>query len=1025
MRRCHSVGLVCVFFVAIEAGAADWPQFRYDANRGAASPQQLAEKLHANWSRQLPAPRPAFPNELRLNYDASYEPIVLGQTMFIPSSVDDSVTAISTRTGDLKWKFVTDGPVRFAPAGWEGKVCFTSDDGFLYCVNADDGKLVWKHRGLPADRKDRKVFGNDRLISLWPARGGPVMRDGVVYFAAGIWPDSHIFVHALDAKSGEVKWSNVDSHHIPQANMDHAVKAHAGLTPQGYLAIVNDRLVIPCGAQLPAFLELKTGKLGPYTMGWGGRDGLPKGTWFLAGTKNYLINSGDLCDIDQSAIKKDGNAMLMAGGWSRVETDPTNRKFLGQFRRPVMTETAMYYTAPPEGRAPNAKPASIRAYDLTKPPSKVEPHKRKDKRSPILAMHKVRFPELWRIESDLKVHIKAGNRLYAGAGNRIAAIGIPEENGEAKISWQATIEGNVHTMIAADDRLFVVTKEGSIFTFAAHQANHSLKKALPVAEIESKDDKWTSLAKRELKESGASEGYALVLGVGSGRLADELLAQSKLHVIAIDPDARKIARLRERMQKAGVYGSRFAAHVGDPLSVPLPPYMASLVVSEDTSVLGETSSSVAVRSLFHMLRPYGGTVCLLGQDESFVQTVQKAKLAKASTRLAGDLVLLTRDGALPGADDWSHKSANAGNAGASQDYFLKAPLGMLWFNSALRWQRKPGQTVLRVAGGRVYVLAEELFAMDAYTGRLMWKAKMPAKAPSRIRTRSEVVCMDDAVYMTDTNTCLVFNAATGESMKPVDIADYGYPNSSKWTAVRIWKNQFVGLSGKRLVCIDRKSRKLLWSHDSSRKQMYMAVGNGKVYCAEVSNTVPQKSKPVSKEVPANGSRTVAFDIEDGTIRWEIEGASAMRYSEPKDLLMTKAGLFFGKDGTQLRAPTAVTAPIAGDRIIKEGKGSYVLYDLVSGKQYGKEHAWNRRGCTNLRAAPHLATTRFNANAAFIDLKTREISRLWNVRSGCANNLLPANGLLSAPNVTGGCTCNYSPTSMAWAPLSVIERDADD
>ena len=35
----------------------------------------------------------------------------------------------------------------------------------------------------------------------------------------------------------------------------------------------------------------------------------------------------------------------------------------------IFGERVMYYTAPPEGRGPKAKPPSIRAYDLTKPPS--------------------------------------------------------------------------------------------------------------------------------------------------------------------------------------------------------------------------------------------------------------------------------------------------------------------------------------------------------------------------------------------------------------------------------------------------------------------------------------------------------------------------------------------------------------------------------------------------------------------------------------------------------------------------------
>src|SRR5207253_2459499 len=70
---------------------------------------------------------------------------------------------------------------------------------------AESGKLLWKFRGGPSDRK---ILGNERLISTWPARGAPVIADGKVYFAASIWPFMGIFIHALDARTGEPIWTN-------------------------------------------------------------------------------------------------------------------------------------------------------------------------------------------------------------------------------------------------------------------------------------------------------------------------------------------------------------------------------------------------------------------------------------------------------------------------------------------------------------------------------------------------------------------------------------------------------------------------------------------------------------------------------------------------------------------------------------------------------------------------------------------------------------------------------------------------
>jgi len=173
---------------------ADWPTWRHDSHRTAASPEGLADQLQLQWTRELPAYQQAWPNEPRLNFDASYEPIVMGGGLFLGSPLDGSVRAFSTQTGDEQWRFYTGGPMRFAPVGWQGRVLAGSDDGYLYCLSAESGALLWRVRGAPDGREDRWHLGNARLISFWPVRGGPVIEDGVVYFAAGIWPSLGVFV---------------------------------------------------------------------------------------------------------------------------------------------------------------------------------------------------------------------------------------------------------------------------------------------------------------------------------------------------------------------------------------------------------------------------------------------------------------------------------------------------------------------------------------------------------------------------------------------------------------------------------------------------------------------------------------------------------------------------------------------------------------------------------------------------------------------------------------------------------------
>ena len=152
--------------------AGDWPMWRYDAERSGASPNEIAANPALLWSRKLPPVKPAWPLEprRRLSFDASYEPVVMGGLLFLGSPNTGAVTAYATDTGEEKWKFYTEGPVRFSPACSNGKLYAGSDDGYLYCLEAQTGKLLWKSRGAPSERPDYRQIGNGHLVSFWPVR---------------------------------------------------------------------------------------------------------------------------------------------------------------------------------------------------------------------------------------------------------------------------------------------------------------------------------------------------------------------------------------------------------------------------------------------------------------------------------------------------------------------------------------------------------------------------------------------------------------------------------------------------------------------------------------------------------------------------------------------------------------------------------------------------------------------------------------------------------------------------------------
>ena len=69
-----------------------------------------------------------------------------------------------------------------------------------------------------------------------------------------------VFLHALDARTGAVRWTN-DGDGSLYIKQPHQVDAFAGVAPQGRLVVVGDRLLVPGGRSVPACYDRHTGKL--------------------------------------------------------------------------------------------------------------------------------------------------------------------------------------------------------------------------------------------------------------------------------------------------------------------------------------------------------------------------------------------------------------------------------------------------------------------------------------------------------------------------------------------------------------------------------------------------------------------------------------------------------------------------------------------------------------------------------------------------------------------------------------------
>jgi hypothetical protein len=158
-KSLHFSSLICLLLIALSVNAADWPTYRYDNARTGCTSEPLSGPLKLQWIyTPVHPPRPAWPAPAkrpregfllrhRVNFDDAFQVASAGRMVFFGSSSDNKVYALDADTGQENWSFFTGGPVRLAPMVYKGKVFFGSDDGFVYCLNAKNGKSICKVRG--------------------------------------------------------------------------------------------------------------------------------------------------------------------------------------------------------------------------------------------------------------------------------------------------------------------------------------------------------------------------------------------------------------------------------------------------------------------------------------------------------------------------------------------------------------------------------------------------------------------------------------------------------------------------------------------------------------------------------------------------------------------------------------------------------------------------------------------------------------------------------------------------------------
>lgn len=1062
------------------AGAAerneDWPMWRYDAQRSAASANRLPdEELVPIWSRKFAARQQAWDDPLNLDlmtYDRVLEPIVAGGQLMIGFNDTDKLAAFDTETGNELWSAYAESAVRLPPVAWNGHVYFSSDDGFLYCVDMESGDVRWKFSGAP-DRQH--AIGNRRLTSAWPARGGPVVRDGVVYFAASIWPFMGTFIYALDAESGSVRWVN-DSTGAQYIKQPHSAPSFAGVAPQGALVATEDLLLVPGGRSVPAALNRSDGSFRYFEINAGGKG--TGGSFVTADEQHFFVHT------------------RLSGTRAFKLEDGVKTAFLPN--QPVLHQ-GIVYSAESKDDA-----AVVCAYG---PDQKL----------------------LWQVDADGSGDlILADQQLIAGGKNSITIIQLPDDQQPARVLRTIPIEQQAQRLIVADRKLFVVTLDGQLIAFGG-KSTEQVHDVPAIATIQpdanpNAEAVVSASARRavsQLLAAGEAEGYALWFGSGQAPLAKALATASPFVQLAIvQPTEAGIDEMRRQLDALDRYGA-VTLHHSDAGSFQAPSYIANMVFV-DCNPLSDRLENV-IPELYRSVRPYGGVMHLLGDVDraQLAAQIKSLKLEQAAIEVGADSVIVRRVGALPGSADWTHQHGDIANTVKSNDSRVKLPLGVLWFggNSNMDVLPRHGHgPPEQVVGGRLFIQGmNSLSARDVYTGRVLWKREFgdlgtfdvyydstyddtplnpkynQVHIPGANGRGTNYVVTDDRVYIVEGHVCHVLDPATGKNLLDIELPKSDGDQEESWGYIGVYKDVLIGglgfaryrqrqelsfeadkkLKSSRagfgsksldiaasvaLVGFDRHTGEQLWQADAIHSFWHNGVvaGGEQIYCldrypAQVEEALMRRGRP-----RPDSYRIVALDYRTGKPQWEItEGifGSWLGYSEQHDLLLQAGAAasdrLYGEPTSGMAVYSAADGSLRwqkeslkysgpcilhNDLIItnansySESAGAFYLRDgkqkLVPNPITGELQPWKLSrayGCNNIIASENLLTFRSGA-AGYYDLLTDSgTGNLGGFKSGCTSNLVVANGVLNAPDYTRTCSCAYqNQTSLALVHMPDVD-----
>jgi outer membrane protein assembly factor BamB len=375
----------------------------------------------------------------------------------------------------------------------------------------------------------------------------------------------------------------------------------------------------------------------------------------------------------------------------------------------------------------------------------------------------------------------------------------------------------------------------------------------------------------------------------------------------------KAASARAKLLQAGVYGRRVSILVDDGKLASCPESFANVVTSEQLLVDGTFPYSPS--DVVRRLTPYGGTVLLGRRDGVRLDLVdwrgpEMSDWEPIASATGATLRKATR-GALAGAGQWSHPSANAANTACSEDRLVGAAnlrlqwLGTMGPEHVINRHLSPVAPLFH--DGRLFVVGRDrVQGIDAYNGTLLWTREIKDVQRIMVQLNTGQFCANSArLFVAARDSCLALEPATGE-LKETHAAslpgcDWGYlavdgdvlvgSSQTSDRAVskddgegnaRVFLEAVAGGSARAWPVLSRQlfARKwqdgaLLWTYGHGDRLILnrsLCLAEGRIYLVESRSSAVLKAaaegRVLLRDFTAQDAYHTALDLHTGKPVWE-------------------------------------------------------------------------------------------------------------------------------------------------------------